>query len=842
MSAFYTSVVRYGNSMLYRGYSSQGKKVYKRDTNFKPTYFVPAKKFEGWTGLDGTHIAPVQFEDMREAKNWLEQYKDVTGFSVYGTQNMIHQYIMEKFPRDIEFDRDKINVATIDIETEYNDGFPDPKIADQRILAITMKNNIDGVYHVWGYGDYNVDEALIKPVKYYRCRDEASLLMKFLDLYSDPDYMPDVVTGWNVRFFDVPYLVNRVNRVLGVDMCKKFSPWGMVDHRQIKRLNRVEETYDIRGVQIMDYLELFQKFGYTYGTQESYKLDHIAYVVLGEKKLSFEESGSLKNLYKDDYQKYIDYNMKDVQLVDRLEDKMGLITLAITVAYKGGVNYQDVFGTVAIWESIIYRKLMSIKKAPAVTSFHEQKTAFAGGYVKDVMTGAHDWVVSFDLNSLYPNIIVQWNMSPETIVKGDIATSGVDHYLTYHGSETDAIHPVHVEKNYTVAANGSLYKKSLDGVVPTIITDYYDERRSVKNMMLAAEQSYVKSKTYELEKEINRLHNQQMAIKILMNSLYGALGNQYFKYFDLQVAEAVTLTGQMVIRWAEKSINEAMNKVMKTEGKDYVIAIDTDSLYVNFGPLVEKLTPKNPVAFLDKICTEHFKPILAKTYEDLYGKLNCHKPRMEMEREVIADRGIWTAKKRYILNVHNSEGVQYDQPKLKIMGIEAIKSSTPEICRDKFKEIFKIIISGTEADTQNYIRNFKSAFKNLPADKVAFPRSVSNITDWSDRSTIYKKGSPIHVRGSLLYNKQLKAGKLTRKYEPIQNGSRIKFCYLKMPNHIKENVIAFPNDHLPEELKLDRYIDYDLQFEKTFIEPLKLILDSIGWSVEEQATLEDFFG
>ena len=338
MSAFYTSVVRYGNSMLYRGYSSQGKKVYKRDTNFKPIYFVPAKKDEGWTGLDGTSIAPVQFDDMREAKNWLEQYKDVTGFNVYGTQNMIHQYIMDKFPRDIEFDRDKINVATIDIETEYNDGFPDPKIADQRILAITMKNNIDGVYHVWGYGDYNVDDALIKPVKYYRCRDEVSLLTKFLDLYSDPDYMPDVVTGWNVRFIDVPYLVNRVNRVLGVDMCKKFSPWGMVDHRQVKRMNRVEETYDIRGVQVMDYLELFQKFGYAYGTQESYKLDHIAYVVLGEKKLSFEESGSLKNLYKDDYQRYIDYNMKDVQLVDRLEDKMGLITLAITVAYKGGVN------------------------------------------------------------------------------------------------------------------------------------------------------------------------------------------------------------------------------------------------------------------------------------------------------------------------------------------------------------------------------------------------------------------------------------------------------------------------------------------------------------------------
>ena len=840
MSAFYTSVVRYGNSMLYRGYTSRGDKVFKREP-FSPTFYVSSKDATGWTGLDGTQIGPVSFETMREAKEWLDTYKEVTGFGIYGTKNYIHQFIAQKFPNDIQFDRDKINVTTIDIETEYNDGFPDPKIADQRVLAITIKNNIDGVYHVWGYGDYDVDAALIKPVKYYRCRDEASLLTKFLDYYSRPEVMPDVLTGWNIRFFDVPYLVNRVNRILGVDMCKKFSPWGMIEHRTIKRLNREEETYEIRGVQVMDYLELFQKFGYTYGTQESYKLDHIAHVVLGEKKLSYEESGSLKNLYKDDFQKYIDYNMKDVELVDRLEDKMGLITLGMTVAYKGGVNYQDVFGTVAIWESIIYRKLLQMKKAPRVSSPIADKTAFAGGYVKEVMTGAHDWVVSFDLNSLYPNIIVQWNMSPETIVKGDIGDAGVEHYLNYHGSESDPVHPVHRdEKNYAVSTNGALYRKKEDGVIPSIIVDYYDERRVVKKNMLAAEQEYVKNKTDALDKEINRLHNQQMAIKILMNSLYGALGNQYFKYFDLQVAESVTLTGQMVIRWAEKSINHEMNKLLKSDGVDYVIAIDTDSLYINFGPLVEQLKPKDPVKFLDKICADHFEPILSKAYEDLYSKLNCHKPRMEMAREVIADRGIWTAKKRYILNVHNSEGVQYDEPKLKIMGIEAIKSSTPEVCRTRFKEVFKIIISGTERDTQDYIRNFKQEFKSLPPEQVAFPRSVSNITNWMDKALTYKKGTPIHVRGSLLYNKHLKENRLSKKYELIQNGSRIKFCYLKMPNHIKENVVAFP-DHLPEELKLHRYINYDLQFEKTFIEPLKLILDSVGWSVEERATLEDFF-
>ena len=829
--SFYTSVVRYGNSMLYRGYDSNGKRIYRKD-HFQPEFFVHSKKDTGWKGLDEKHIAPVKMDNMREAKQWVEENKEVSGRYIYGTQNYIHQYITSKFPRDIEFNRDWIDVGTFDIETEYNDGFPDPKIADQKVLSITYKSSKDSTYYVWGYGPYDTEKALIKPVKYFRCRDEVSLLTKFVEFWSDPDRYPDVITGWNTRFFDIPYIVNRVTRVCGLEWTRKFSPWGLVDYGQVtrKKTGKKEDVYDLRGIQQLDYLELFQKFGYSYGQQESYRLNHIAHVVLGEKKLSYEESGSLKNLYKDDFQRYIDYNMKDVELVDKLESKMGLITLAITVAYKGGVNYMDTFGVVNIWESIMYRKMNSLKIVPQITSFQNVKSQFAGGYVKDVQVGMHEWVVSFDLNSLYPNILVQWNMSPETLVDQS-EISGVDYYL----DNTNRI-----EKDYALAANGSTYRKDKDGIIPSLIVDYYDERKSVKKQMLAAESAYQKSKTFELEKEINRLHNQQMAIKILMNSLYGALGNAYFKYFDLRMAEGVTLTGQLAIRWAERAVNGAMNKLLNTNDKDYVIAIDTDSLYINFAPLVKQFNPKDPVKWLDKICKDHFEVILSEAYAKLFTKMNCHNNRMEMGREVIADRGIWTAKKRYILNVHNSEGVQYEEPKLKIMGIEAIKSSTPEVCRDKFREIFKVIISKGEKETQNFIQNFKNEFCKLPPHDVAFPRGVSNITDWADKKTIYGKGSPIHVRGSLLYNKQIKDLKLNKKYEMVENGSRIKFCYLRTPNVIRENVIAFP-DILPEEFKLHNYVDYDKQFEKTFIEPLKLILDAIGWNPEEQATLEEFF-
>ena len=824
--SFYTSVSRFGNQILYRGFNDNAVRIEKK-IKFEPTVFIGTDKPTKWNSLDGTPVAPYKPGTMRDTKEFFERYDGVGNATVYGNQNYIHQYITERFPNQIKFERNWIDVCNIDIAVASDDGFPEPDAAAHPIISIALKSNKNPNYFVWGLDDYTPADN----VRYKKCKDEAHLLRSFLNHWIE--HTPDVITGWNIRFFDIPYIVNRMNKILDVDDVRQLSPWKTINSHEPTIRGRKQTAYDLVGIQQLDYMELFIKFGYSYGNQESYALNHIAMVVLGEKKLSYEEYGNLFTLYKENHQLFIEYNIRDVELIERLEEKMGLITLALTVAYKGGVNYQDTFGTTSIWDSIIYRELNSKNIAIPVNKA-KTKSDYPGGYVKEPQVGLHDWVVSFDLNSLYPNLIVQYNMSPETII-GTEQLGGVEHYL--NGAKVDSPN--------SIAANGVAFSKEKQGVLPKIIIEYYNERSGIKWRMLKAQQDYQNNPSFELEKEINQLENRQMAIKILLNSLYGALGNRYFRYFDMRIAEGITLSGQLAIRWAEKAMNVEMNKYVGTKDKDYVIAIDTDSLYVNFSKLVEKYEPKNIVKFLDKICADHFEGAMMKSYKILSDNLNAYDNRMVMAREAIADRGIWTAKKRYILNVHNNEGVQYAEPKLKIMGIEAIKSSTPMIVRARFKEAFKTIISGDEQLTQNFIKDFKTEFFKLDPDQVSFPRSANNIHEFVDNSpnakNVYRKSTPIHVRGSIMYNNALKSKNLLKKYHKINNGEKIKFCYLRLPNPIKENVIAFP-DYLPTELNLHSYIDYEKQFLKCFLDPITPILEAVGWSTEERVSLEDFFG
>ena len=828
---FYTNVQMIGNKFLVRGYDN-GEHVMFKD-EYSPTLFVKSNKQTKYKTLDGEYVDEIKPGSVKDCREFYKKYDDVDGFKIYGNERYIYQYISDKYPEDeIKFDITKIKLLTIDIEVASENGFPDPKNCDEEILLITIQDYTTKQIITWGTKPFNCKQD---NVQYNLCDSEYHLLNCFISYWENNT--PEVITGWNIQFYDVPYICGRLNRILGEKRMKRFSPWGLVTQGEIFVNNRQQICFDVGGITQLDYLDLYKKF--TYKAQESYRLDHIADVELGQKKLDHSEFDTFKDFYTKGWQKFVEYNIVDVELVDRLEDKMKLIELAITMAYDAKVNYADVFSQVRMWDTIIYNYLKKRNIVIPPRQKTDKDSKYAGAYVKEPIPGVYDWVVSFDLNSLYPHLIMQYNISPETLLDDRHPSVNVDKILTKK-LEFDQY------SDYAVCANGAMYRKDIRGFLPELMEKIYNERVIFKKKMLAAEQEYEKKKTKDLEKEIARCNNIQMARKIQLNSAYGAIGNQYFRYFKLANAEAITLSGQVSIQWIMNSMNSYLNKVLKTGNIDYVIASDTDSLYINMGPLVDKVfqgrekTTEGIVSLLDKICQMELEKYIESSYQELASYVNAYDQKMIMKRECIAERGIWTAKKRYILSVWDSEGVRYEEPKLKIKGIEAIKSSTPAPCRKMLKDSFKIMMNGSEDDVIKFIEDCRNKFYNLPPEEISFPRSASDIMKHQSVSTIYDKGTPIHVRGALLFNHYIKSKKLTGKYSLIQNGEKIKFCYLKKPNPIHENVISFIQD-FPKEFDLHRYVDYDTQFEKGFLEPLKIILNAIGWSSEKKMTLDSFF-
>ena len=830
---FYTNVQMVGDHFLVRGYEN-GKHFMTRE-KFSPTLFVPSKNKTEHKTLNGEYVEEIQPGSVRDCREFIKKYEGVENFKIYGNTGYIYQYISEKYPEDeVKFDISKIKVATIDIEVASENGFPDVESAAEEVLLITIQDYNTKQIRTWGFGKFNNIQS---NVKYRSFSNEYDLLNDFINWWMIEDNTPEVITGWNSELYDIPYLVRRIDRILGEKLMKRMSPWGLVTERETFISGRKHISYDIGGVSQLDYLNLYKKF--TYKAQESYRLDHIANVELGQKKLDHSEFDTFKDFYSKGWQKFVEYNIIDVELVDRLEDKMKLIELALTMAYDAKVNYSDVFSQVRMWDTIIYNYLKKRNIVIPPKEKTDKDSKYAGAYVKEPIPGIYDWVVNFDLNSLYPHLIMGYNISPETLVDERHPSVTVDKILN---QEID----LQLYKQYAVCANGAMYRKDVRGFLPELMEKIYEDRTIYKKKMLAAKQEYEKKKTKQLEKEIARCNNIQMARKIQLNSAYGAIGNQYFRYFKLANAEAITLSGQVAIRWIESKMNTYFNKLLKTQDIDYVIASDTDSIYLNMGPLVETVykgrekTTESVVSFLDKVAKVELEKHIEGCYQELADYVNAYDQKMQMKRENIADRGIWTAKKRYILNVWDSEGVRYEEPKLKIKGIEAIKSSTPAPCRKMLKESFNILMGGTEHDMISFIDKCRGEFKSLPPEQIAFPRTASDVRKYYSSSSIYAPKTPIQVRGALLFNHYIKEKKLTNKYSLINNGEKVKFIFLKKPNIIQENVISFIQQ-FPEELGLDKYIDYELQFEKSFIDPLKSILDVIGWKVEKTVNLDLFF-
>jgi len=827
---FYTNVLQWGNNLLVRAVINDKRENFR--VRYSPTLYAPVEKQTPYKNLDGGYVTDLTFSTMKEAREWVDSHKSQPEL-IYGNTQYPYTYIADTYKGKVDWDLDKLLIVTIDIEVQCENGFPSPELAEEELLSITIKNHQSKRIVVWGIGDFETDR---EDVTYIKCESEVHLLKEFLVFWQK--YHPDIVTGWNSEFFDIPYVCNRIKKLFGEDELKRLSPWGGVKDREIYRMGRNHQIYDIQGIAALDYFDLYRKF--TYSAQESYRLDHIAFVELGERKEG-NPYETFREWYTKDYQSFIEYNIQDVEIVDRLEDKMGLIELCLTMAYDAKVNYVDVLGSVRYWDILIYNYLREKNIVIPQKIKAEKVEKYEGAYVKDPQVGMHKWVMSFDLNSLYPHLIMQYNISPETLIPSEKKEGLVDKIL--EGK-------VKNDTQYCMTPNGAFFRKDKRGFLPEIMETMYNDRTKYKRLMLEAKQKYEDTKDPRLLKYISLYNNVQMAKKISLNSAYGAIGNNWFRYFDLMVATAITTSGQLAIRWIEKALNIYLNKILETKNEDYVIASDTDSVYITFDALVNKVfkeggTPERITDFLDKIASEKLEPFILKSYSVLAKTMNAYEQKMEMSREVIADKGIWTAKKRYILNAWDIEGVRYKTPQLKIMGIEAVKSSTPAVCRQKIKDALNIIMTGDEKMLNTFIQDFRDEFMNLPPEDIAYPRSVNGLKKFSSSNGMFAKGAPIHCKGAILYNHLVKKHKLSNKYPIIQEGDKIKFLHMKQPNIYTSSAFSFLTS-MPKELDIMDRIDYDVQFTKSFVEPLRFITEKIRWKIDDsygtQGTLEDFFG
>jgi DNA polymerase elongation subunit (family B) len=845
---FYTNVRQYGKNILYRGVEN-GKKVARR-VEYRPTLFVPSKKKSKYKTLDNHYVEPIQPGTINDARDFLERYSGVETFPVYGNNRYEYTFIADAHSDDVLWDAKYIRIAYLDIEVSSKNGFPEPREATEEVTAITIL--IDGKYDTFGCGNYTPHR---EDVTYHKCKDEIDLLRKFIAFWSQ-NY-PDIITGWNVKFFDIPYLVNRMMRVLDDGEANKLSPWKKLRAKETTIMDREQQSYEIYGVATLDYQELYKKYS-PVGSQESYKLGFIATVELGETKTDIEDYDNLHHLYETNFQLYVEYNIRDTELVWKIETfgvkSSKLIELALTLAYDNKCNYEDVFQQVRMWDAIIFNHLKKKNIVMPLMKQGKKDAQYAGAHVKPPVPGMYDWVVSFDLNSLYPHLIMQYNLSPETLISSAEYTDEMRALRPKLSVDAILNKELDLEflkgTNVTCTSNQQFFRTNKRGFLAEIMDDMYKGRVVYKKKAIEAKKKLEAAKEDPnqyayLQREVARYNNLQQAKKVSLNSAYGAIGNQYFRFFDIRIAEAITLGGQLSYKWIEQHINAYLNKLVGTEGVDYVIAGDTDSMYLNLEALVKKFikntTDKHKVIdLLDKICNDKIQPFIDKSYQELADYVHAYEQKMQMKRESLCDRAIWTAKKRYILNVYDEEGVKYKEPKVKTVGLETNRSTTPAVVRSKMRDCIKIVLNEDNAAAIKFIDKFREEFKALPVEAISSPSGVNGIAKNTNAATIFNSGTPMHCKGAILYNHIVNEKHLTKKYPLIQDGEKIKYVLLKQPNPYRNNTIAFMNK-LPPEFDLEEFIDYDAQFERTFIEPMKGILSHIGWDTEHRSTLESFF-
>jgi DNA polymerase elongation subunit (family B) len=826
-SKFYVSAARYGNSILLREMVDGVE--HRQRVDYQPTLYRSVKSAEGeLKSLFGEPVKSVVFDSIRAASDYVEEYKDLSNFQIYGQQNYVLQYLNEY--NNTEPDFGVVPVHVVDIETEVPDsGFPEPAKAEARVVLITVyprgKSPI-----TFGLNPYAGNRT-----NYIQCNTEENLLKTYLDWWVENT--PVILTGWNVDGFDVPYLAVRIQKILGDKQLNRLSPWGQVRIKE-SRVDSSKVDVEILGVSVLDYLALMKK--YTYGDRASWKLGSVAADEVGHTKLDHSEHSSFMEFMQKDWNKFVDYNVIDTELVIRIDNKMKMIELAMTMAYLAKINFQDVYSPVKTWDAIIHNALLQkgiVVPQRRATGFKGEP--IDGAYVKTPKPGMYRNVASVDATSLYPSIMQTMNLSPETYM--GLTESTVDLCVAGVWPERSG--------DYAVGANGAMFSRVTRGILPELIDSFMKLRKQAKGEMLALKKEYELSKDETLTPRIAALDNKQMAAKILMNSLYGAIANNGFRFFNPDVAECITTTGQLYIKAIEKRLPSMIASIFKSKEMEYVVYADTDSIYLCLEEIIKQYVPADTeigkvIKIMEKMVQDKIQPAIAVICDDVSTKMNVYDNKISFKLEIAADKAIFCAKKKYACRVYSSEGVTYAEPHLKVMGLEMVRSSTPAYIKTQLKEGFNSIFSTDESETQEYIQRVKTEFMGLPPEDIARISGVNNLNEYADHKTIYNrnKSVPIHVRAALMYNHLVTKHGLQAKYHLLKTGDKLKYVYLKVPNTLFENVIAWPVDEdLPPEFGLHKYVDYELQFEKTFLSAISIVLTAISWSPVKISTLDDFF-
>jgi len=842
---FYKNVFLEKNYLLTKEYKNN-KDVYTK-VKYEPSIFMEDNEGFYYEPITKHKLKKHTFTSIYDYYAYVKKYQDISNYKLYGNKDFRSCWLADNYA-ETKFDVEKIkpclNIINIDIEVVSQDGFPKPEDALAPLCLITLGNLYKGddeKFITLGLRPIQ-DKSIEEDTTYIFCKDEKELLKKFIEVWQSLNV--DIVTGWNVGDFDITYLINRMKRVFKFSTAYKnlwlgLSSWGVIkEHTKSQYVfgtKQITKYYTIAGVTIFDYLSIYKK--YIFKNRPSYSLDSISQIELGEGKIEYSNDYlSLNNLYEENYDLYVKYNIQDVALVNKLDKKLKFMDMVLHLIYDAVMPYDNVLLPTKMWEQIIFKYYKKHKLVMLYNTYtNNEDSEYIGAYVKEVIPNKYLWIMAFDIDSLYPNIIVQQNISFETYCPQEYSKIINPNDIENESEEEIKTRNEYLkEKNVTFTLNSVEYTKETCGILPTLIKEIYKERQRCKRLSKDNNKKYIDTKLEKYKIRADYYSSYQHIKKIQLNSLYGALGCIWFKFFNIKLAESVTSTGQYIIKSIENSVNNYIKTILNKEKEDYIVAMDTDSIYVRFDEFIEKLKLKGKekiINFLDKKVSPEIQKIIVQDAKKIAIKLNSYENRIVMKREVIADKGIFLAKKRYILSIVDDEGIR--EKKLKMVGISAISSWIPPFCKERIINVIKEYflseednIDNIKIDLKKYIKETKTIFKKLPHNEISRAKSINHLKKYSDKNTIYRKGSGFHIKGALFYNHLIDYYKIENKYDKIKEGDKIKMVYLK-PNIWNMNVIAF-HSKIPKEFELINYIDYDTEFEKTFVEQIDMIGKVLG--------------